>query len=69
MFGPAEKMRVARRLAAIALGVDVEDLPPDAEVECALGEDKVLRVHARVRRPASVAASVGRITITGRFTP
>lgn len=45
-FGPAEKMRLARTLAARALGVD--ELPPDAEVECALGEDGVLHVRGTV---------------------
>ena len=40
---PAEKMRVARRLAAISLGV--AELPPDADIEMALGEDGVLHVR------------------------
>ncbi len=45
-FGPAEKMRIARALAARALGVD--ELPDDAEVEVALGADGVLHVVGRV---------------------
>lgn len=49
---PARAMRIARALAAKALGVD--ELPPDAEVECALGEDGVLHVHGRVLVPASI---------------
>lgn len=46
MSDPAEKMRVARRLAAMALGVD--ELPPDAEVEMGLDVEGTLHVHGSV---------------------
>lgn len=68
-FGPAEKMRLARELAAMAFGIEVEQFPPDADVECALGEDGVLHVHASVRARGVVPSFVGRITLSGRFTP
>lgn len=45
-FGPAEKMRIARRLAARALGVD--ELPDDADVEVSLDAAGNLRVVCRV---------------------
>jgi hypothetical protein len=52
MTDPADKMRAARRLAAMSLGVD--ELPNDAEVECALGPDGVLHVSGRVMLKGSL---------------
>jgi hypothetical protein len=63
MTDPAEKMRIARRLAAMSLGVD--ELPDDAEVECALGPDGVLHVSGRVL----LKGTVPHVTIQVKLVP
>ena len=60
---PADKMRAARGIAARVLGVD--ELPPDAEVECALGEDGVLHVLTTMTAPAEIP----RIDIVVQVSP
>lgn len=43
---PASAMRLARRLAAASLGVD--ELPPEADVECSLDKEGNFRVRGSV---------------------
>jgi hypothetical protein len=63
MFGdPRMNMALARRLAAGALAIKVEDLPPDADVEIAHNEAGVLFVRASVMR-----GSLRDVTVTGKI--
>lgn len=63
MDDPAERMRLARRLAAWTLGVHA--LPPDADVEMALDAGGNLHVRGVV----TVPAKLGGIQVLVRLEP
>jgi hypothetical protein len=66
---PAKNLRLARRLAALSLGIDEADLPPDADISISHDANGELRVVGSIVAKGHVPSIECKVLVTSERSP